>query len=145
MTSNKYQIYKEPVSNIEEYLLLVALFVTDPKMNPNQDLDFFVELIFDSKWGHIHTRFCRYFLVKNEDYLFTFEAISKFLEFLSVDSVLFTNDFFHTLCSDYPSVMVEKVFNNLPNYLKHQSLEVLVKYDKIVSEIPRIKTYMVFS
>lgn len=143
MTIDKYQIYNEPVADIEEYLLLTAQFVTDPKMDPTEDLDFFIGLVFDSKYGHINTRFCRYFLMKHKSYVFAFEAVVKFLEFLYVDCSLFTNDFFHTLCVDYKSEVIEKVFNTLPTYLKLQALEVFVKHDKVMNEIPRIKTFLI--
>jgi hypothetical protein len=145
MTIDKYQIYNEPTNNIEEHLLFVAQFVTDPKMDPIQDLDFFIELVFESKYGHINTRFCRYFLVKRENYTFSFEAIGNFLEFLNANSSLFTNDFFHTLCIDYSLDVIEKVFNILSAHLKHQAIEVFVKYNKVINEIPRIKTFMIFS
>lgn len=145
MTINKYQIYDEPVNNIEEYLLLVAQFVTDPKMDPIEDLDFFIKLVFESKYGHINTRFCRYFLIKHKSYVFAIEAVGKFLEFLQADCNLFTNDFFHTLCMDYHPDMVEKVFNNLSTRLKSQALEVFVNYDNLMNEVPRFKTFLIFS
>lgn len=144
-TTNKYQIYREPVSDIVDYLLIVAQFVTDPKMDPNQDLDFFRELVFDSKYGYLHGRFCRYFLVKNKDYNFAFEAVSNFLEFLYKNNNLFTYDFFNTLCIDHSSEIIEKLFFSLPTYLKQQALEVFTKHDKVIKKIPRIKTYIIFS
>lgn len=135
------------ISNIEEYYVAVAQFVTDPELSHENidDLDLFISLTFESKFNHIHTRICRYLLMNIDNYEFSLSALSKFLDFLDKDATLFSNDFFHTLIRDYSPKIVERVFESLSHNLKMSFLDVITKYSDVLKQCPRIKLYIVFS
>lgn len=135
------------ISNIEEYYITIAQFVTDPKLSCDNvdDLDLFISLIFDSKFKNTNTSYLRYFLSNSNKFKFSFEAVSKFLNFLHKDSELFSNDFFNTLMKDYPIEIIEQVFDNLSSNLKLKLLNVVSDYPKILEKSSRMKMYMVFS
>jgi len=135
------------LDSIEDYYKKIAEFVTDPAIGPTNvdDLDLFVSLIFDSKFKHIHTSFCRYLLINIDEYEFAMLALSKFLDFLDKDVSLFSNDFFHTLVIDYSPKIVERVFESLSSQLKISFLDVITKYSDVLKQCPRIKLYIVFS
>jgi len=145
----RHKIYTDAfnLDSIEDYYKKVADFVMDPAMDPTNadDLDLFVSLTFDSKFKHIHTSLCRYFLVNIDNYEYALPALSKFLDFLDRDVGLFSNDFFHTLMRDYSPKIVERVFESLSSQLKMSFLDVIIKYSDVLKQCPRIKLYIVFS
>lgn len=141
---DRHQKYLEAftIESIVEYYQFINQFLTDPIISHHNgdDMDLFINFIFDSKFGDLHNAYCKFMLSSS-----SFLEISSFLNFLHEDCELFVYDFFYSLAKDYNHIIIEKVFEKLSCKLKLELLNTVCKFPEKLKGSSRLKLYAVFS
>lgn len=133
------------LATVDHYYEIISQFVVDPNIsfNNSDDLDLFVNFVFDSKFQYIHTGYCR-FIINNKSE-FSLLAITKFLDFQKIYCELFVYDFFSTLIRDYDITVIEKIFKLLSPNLKLDFLDVICKFPEVLKSSSQLNLYILFS
>lgn len=133
------------VKSIQHYYDIMSRFIMDPEISYDNgdDMDLFINFVFDSDFGYVHNSYCKHLLSTNSE--LTFTLVCNFLNYLYKDCELFVYDFFFTLAKDYNPTIVEKVFEQLQPHLKLKLLDTVCKFPEILKGSSRLKLYVVFS
>lgn len=140
----------QALNNITIYFAYITRFINDGSIHysDDDDMQIFRDLLFESSWGRVHIRYYEYILDKWTKFALnqSITVLSKYINFLEQISNYYMIDLFHEVFKHTAaSIMVPGIFNLLSSESKVIFIKVGMTYPDIIKQIPKFKTYLLFS
>lgn len=148
-SQERHSSYKKALDskNYNRYYKHINRFILDKNLSAKnqEDIELFKDLLFESKFGRIHINYSEWLVKYAKKKKSRIALIDRYIEYISEVSSLFYGDFVSSLVksgNDYIEYLVS--FGALQTRL------VLVKtlayhFPKMMQDIPKLKTYLLFS
>lgn len=147
-----FDAFSDPkaIDNFATYTTYLTRFIHDNSISflNDDDLQFFRDLLFESSWKRIHIKYYEDILDRWIKFAFTqsMSVLSKYSDFLGQVSEYYLRDLFYCIFRHHQShIIVPSLFNVLSPENKVIFVKVGMNYPDIIKQIPKFKTYLLFS